>query len=71
MEVKLNGKQTPVLGKSETVQLTELLEQLGFKTDVKGIAIAVNLSVIPRSEWESMLINTGDEVEVIGAQQGG
>jgi len=37
----------------------------------KGIAVAVNAEVIPRSVWHETLVAAGDEVEVLTAAQGG
>ena len=45
-----------------------LLERLGF--GAKGIAVAVDLSVLPRSEWQTTLAD-GARVEVVTAVQGG
>ena len=45
-----------------------LLESLGFPE--KGIAVAIDWAVIPRSEWEIALTD-GARVEVVTAVQGG
>jgi sulfur carrier protein len=45
-----------------------LLATLGFPD--KGIAVAVDLAVLPRSRWQSALTN-GARVEVVTAVQGG
>ena len=37
----------------------------------KGIAVAVNGEIIPRSCWTTTALADGDEVEVLGAAQGG
>jgi sulfur carrier protein len=37
----------------------------------KGIAVAVNDSVVPRSRWSSVELAEGDRVEVLTATQGG
>lgn len=50
--------------------LTELFKEL--KMDVaKGIAVAVNNKVVPRSEWNDCKINTNDKLLLIKATQGG
>ncbi|MET0996653.1 MAG: sulfur carrier protein ThiS [Mycobacterium sp.] len=51
--------QTPVAG---------LLESLGFPD--KGIAVAVDWAVLPRSRWHTTLTD-GARVEVVTAVQGG
>ncbi len=47
-----------------------LLEQLG-KAAKTGIAIAVNNSVVPKSDWKNLLLNNQDKVTIITATQGG
>jgi sulfur carrier protein len=37
----------------------------------KGIAVAVNDSIVPRSRWTSVELVDGDRVEVLTAAQGG
>ena len=37
----------------------------------KGIAVAVNQAVVPRSEWDNHVVQAGDNVWVIRATQGG
>lgn len=36
-----------------------------------GIAVAVNLHVVPRSAWAEKTIRDGDRVEILQAAQGG
>ena len=51
--------------------LAELIAELGLGSDERGIAVAINGSVVPRSAWQSRALAGGDEVEVVGAVQGG
>jgi len=74
----MTGKQKMVLtinGEKRTIDnvdtLEELIQVLGFSTDTRGIAVAVNDTVVPRVEWGSTRIQEGDTVEVIHAVQGG
>ena len=53
------------------VAVVGLLVALGMDPDRKGMAIAVNDAVIPRSTWQSAPLNEGDTVEIIHAVQGG
>ncbi len=39
--------------------------------DLKGLAVAVNDAVVPRSTWESFLLNENDTITIIRATQGG
>jgi sulfur carrier protein len=67
MEITLNDKKHTV---SENISLNEIVfNQLGDKQ--KGIAVAINDSVIPRSNWETHLIKPNDSILIIKATQGG
>lgn len=37
----------------------------------RGVAVAVNMEVVPRSAWAATELADGDEVEVLRAAQGG
>ena len=37
----------------------------------RGIAVAVNEEVVPRSQWHGARLREGDRVEVLTAAQGG
>jgi len=50
--------------------LTDLLRELGF-AERKGIAVAINDEVIPRTTWTSRSLTSTDHVLVIQATQGG
>lgn len=52
----------------EQTTVAEMLSRLGFPD--KGIAVAVNWSVLPRSDWHTALTD-GSRVEVVTAVQGG
>lgn len=36
-----------------------------------GVAVARNAEVVPRSQWSSVVLTTGDDVEIVTAVQGG
>jgi sulfur carrier protein len=38
---------------------------------VRGVAVAVNGEVVPRSTWQTASLTDGDRVEVLTAAQGG
>jgi sulfur carrier protein len=52
----------------EGTTVAELIDTLGFPD--KGIAVAVDWSVLPRSEWDDVLTE-GVKIEVVTAVQGG
>jgi len=37
----------------------------------KGVAVALNGEVVPRSTWEATAVATGDDVEIVTAAAGG
>ena len=50
--------------------LAEILRELGV-LDTRGIAIAVNQKVVPRSQWSSYEVSENDNLTVNQATQGG
>jgi sulfur carrier protein len=65
MKVTVNDEAVEV---DERTTIEGLLEALGFPD--KGIAVAVDWEVKPRSDWHATLTN-GARVEVVTAVQGG
>jgi sulfur carrier protein len=39
--------------------------------DGRGVAVAVDAAVVPRSEWAATTLEAGQTVEVLAAMQGG
>jgi sulfur carrier protein len=68
MIVEVNGTPTEVAD-GATVQ--SVVAQLGADNARRGIAVAVNAEVVPRSEWETWRLSDGMSVEVVTAIQGG
>ena len=50
--------------------LVDLLRELGL-TERKGVAIAINDEVVPRSTWPARPLSDGERILVIQATQGG
>jgi sulfur carrier protein len=50
--------------------LTQLLSGLGLCA-ARGVAVAINDAVVPRSSWEDQRLAEGDQLLVIQATQGG
>jgi sulfur carrier protein len=65
MKITVNDEAVEV---DEKTSVAGLLDTLGFPD--KGIAVAVDWSVLPRSEW-SRSLSEGAKVEVVTAVQGG
>jgi sulfur carrier protein len=66
--VMVNEQQVEV---DEQTTIAALLESLGFPD--RGIAVALDFSVLPRSNWTTRLAELGEPVrlEVVTAVQGG
>lgn len=69
MHVKINGKPQEIQG--DMAPLTAILDWLGMDIQTPGIAIALNLNVVPRIDWSKTQVEDGDEIEIITARQGG
>lgn len=65
MKVIVNGEGVEV---DEQTTVAGLLGKLGFED--RGIAVALDWSVIPRSKWHTGL-HDGVKVDVVTAVQGG
>jgi sulfur carrier protein len=50
--------------------LHQVLEQQHLH-EQRGIAVAVNNSVIPKTEWQQKTLNDNDKITIIRATQGG
>lgn len=65
MNVIVNGEAVEV---DDRTTVSGLLDHLGIPEN--GIAVAVDWSVIPRSQWDTVLTD-GAKIEVVTAVQGG
>jgi sulfur carrier protein len=65
MIVLVNEQRVEV---DEPTTIAALLESMGFPD--RGIAVALDWSVLPRSDWETELFD-GARIEVVTAVQGG
>ena len=65
MKVTVNDEAVDV---DERTTVAVLLDRMGFPE--KGIAVAVDWAVVPRSQWDTALTD-GAKVEVVTAVQGG
>jgi sulfur carrier protein len=66
MRLTVNGR---VVDAERELSVQGLVETL---TEVRrGVAVAVNGTVVPRSTWSTVPLADGDAVEVLTAAQGG
>lgn len=68
MQLTVNGQERSVDGAST---LLDLLIEMNFNAEQKGIAVAVNAEVIARAMWVNTRLCNGDRVDIIHAVQGG
>ena len=64
----VNGQEQSV---DDAPTLLDLLIELNFNAEQKGIAVAVNTEVIARAMWANTRLCNGDRVDIIHAVQGG
>lgn len=67
MTVKINNHSHYL---DQNYSLTSVLSQLNLFVET-GIAVAINEEVIPRKDWNELILKDQDEVLVITATQGG
>jgi sulfur carrier protein len=63
--ITVNGEPRDVVG-----TVDELLDALGIEVR-RGMAVAVDAEVVPRSEWSTTRVADGARVEIVTAVQGG
>jgi sulfur carrier protein len=67
MRVQLNGRPEDLPNGG---LLADALERLGVD-DPRGVAVALDGEVVPRSSWSTIRLAEGQSVEVLRAVQGG
>jgi sulfur carrier protein len=67
MNILMNGESTQI---TQEITLLELLTQHHF-ADKIGIAVAVNQTVIPKTNWDAKTIKENDSILIISATKGG
>lgn len=65
MNIIINGKPADV----KAANLKELAAELNLPE--KGIAVAVDNAMVPRTEWENTALSANDNVVIIKAACGG
>lgn len=66
MEIILNGQATQITANYTVGQLVSELFPSG-----KGIAVAINQSVVPKADWPDRRLSPNDQITLITATQGG
>jgi thiazole synthase len=68
MKVQLNGD---VVSLPEGAAVSKAVEASGAAGERRGVAVAIDGEVVPRSEWDRTPLSDGQKVEVLAAIQGG
>jgi sulfur carrier protein len=68
MTIELNGTAVEL---TEAATVAEAVLRTSDEPDRRGIAVAVDGEVVPRSAWDKTPLAEGQKVEVVGAIQGG
>jgi sulfur carrier protein len=69
MRVLLNGERRNL---PEGATLADLVKDCGLDGERRrGIAVAVDAEVVPRSAWERTQLSDGQKIELLTAIQGG
>jgi sulfur carrier protein len=65
--IRVNGQDEPLAVDT----LAALLADKAVDTGQRGIAVAINGSIVPRAAWPQTQLRAGDSVEIVRARQGG
>lgn len=68
MRIELNGRELEV---EAGASVGAAVSEAGADPQRRGVAVAVDGEVVPRSAWEETLLREGARVEVVAAVQGG
>ena len=71
MKIELNGEPAEVNDGVSILDVIGLVAADRIPEDRRGVAVALDGEVVPRSEWERTLPGEGASVEVVAAIQGG
>jgi thiazole synthase len=68
MRIELNGRPCEL---PEGATLADAVREAGAEQAARGVAVALDGEVVPRSEWAATPLAAGGKVEVLAAIQGG
>lgn len=66
MDLNINGEARQI---PEGLTVTTLVAHLGMKTD--RVAVELNEQIVPRNNWDSTALKTGDKLEIVHFVGGG
>lgn len=68
LTLQINGEAVVL---DAPVSVGELVERRTGRARPLGVAVARNREVVPRSTWDEVEVEDGDEIELVGVMQGG
>jgi sulfur carrier protein len=68
VRVLLNGSEAEL---ADGATVREAIAVLDLPAEGRGVAVAVDTEVVPRTEWETHELQDGARVEILRAIQGG
>jgi sulfur carrier protein len=68
MHITINGDRHHV---GDGATIADLVARVTGEVDPKGIAVAVDRCVVPRSEWSATSVRSGSVLEIVTAAAGG
>lgn len=68
MIIKLNGQNLQL---ADNLKVTEFLNYHLQGKEPRGIAVAVNDMIVPKSKWDITELHENDNIEIVHAVQGG
>lgn len=68
MKVQVNGEEREI---EQGATVAVVLDAVGVGSTTKGVAVAVDGAVVPRSRWAFEPVPAGAAIEIVTATQGG
>jgi sulfur carrier protein len=65
--VRINGETQPLAGP----RVLDVLQALGIDPARRGVAVAIDGTVAPRTQWNDARLRGGEEIEIVRPLQGG
>ena len=68
MNIKINGEELIL---EDHMNIAEFIKMRMNSQEPRGVAVALNDTIIPKSKWSDTVINENDSIEIVHAVQGG
>ena len=65
--IRVNGREEPL----NAASVADLLAGRGIAEGTRGVAVALNGTVVPRRRWPDTALTPGDSLEIVRPIQGG